>query len=509
MLADIPQNDRIKLYVYADDITITTYGKDIRFPQKSMMDYLKIFFDWASSWGLKINPGKTYIQHYTKKKIPCPILQINNKTIKYKKTHRVLGMILDSPTLSWKDHIKELISDCRKRLDIMKIISSPVWGACLKTLRHYYIAYVRSKIDYGSILYDKSHQPSLDKLDVIQNTAMRLMTGARSTSPILSLQVECNLPPLKIHRGYLIAKNYSKLLYKSHNFETTSDLGLDRPINERAPFNSFKFKAKFWCTTFKIPKIKRSPIPLLSPIPPWTSLLPYLTNFYNYEEINSNEKFINYINQKFPNFQPIYTDGSKTNPDSSVACAIFSPLDNKIFSWKLHNQHSVLGSELFAIDKALQYIQKYYPHTNSIILTDSKTSLHLIQNQYPKTYKAIVFSIQSKIILLNQACKVQLHWVKGHSGITGNEKADEAANAGHKNIRTELFPLTHSENISLIKENFASYWTEYWVESSNMTSKGLFLQNLRSGNLKKNSLIFNALNRREQVLLQRLRISHA
>ena len=42
-----------------------------------------------------------------------------------------------------------------------------------------------------------------------------------------------------------------------------------------------------------------------------------------------------------------------------------------------------------------------------------------------------------------------------------------------------------------------------------MTGKGLFLYNLRSGNLKKNSLISNALNRREQVLLQRLRIGHA
>ena len=85
MLADIPQKDQIELYVYADDITITTTSKQAQVAQNRMLDYLKIFFEWASTWGLKINPGKTYLQHYTRKRIPCPTLKINNKVIEYKK----------------------------------------------------------------------------------------------------------------------------------------------------------------------------------------------------------------------------------------------------------------------------------------------------------------------------------------------------------------------------------------------------------------------------------------
>ena len=358
-------------------------------------------------------------------------------------------------------------------------------------------------------MYDKTNQTLTEKLEVIQNTAMRLMSGARKTSPILSLQVECNLPPLKLHRGYLTVKNHSKLLSKPENFQTTTSLLLDNYQGAYAPFNSFKYKAKEWYTTLQLPKIRRTPIPLLSPLPPWTSLLPFVTNFYNYDEINSDELFLNYISNKFPNYQFIYTDGSKTKPDPSVACAIFTPFDKRIYCWKLNSQHSVLGAELFAIDKALSYILQNMATTNTIIFTDSKTSIHLIQNHHPKTYKSIVFTIQDKLLKLNQSSNVHLHWVKGHSGIAGNEMADKAANYGHNNKRSELFPLTHSENISTIKEKYMSYWSDYWEFNSSASDKGKFLYTLRSGNLKKSSIIFDALSRREQVLLQRLRIGHA
>ena len=67
----------------------------------------------------------------------------------------------------------------------------------------------------GCKLYCSSAAKSnLEKLNKIQNSCMRLILGAWRTTPIVSLEVETHIPPLEIHRGYLIVKDYMKLHFK-------------------------------------------------------------------------------------------------------------------------------------------------------------------------------------------------------------------------------------------------------------------------------------------------------
>ena len=95
----------------------------------------------------------------------------------------------------------------------MKAISSSKWGASLLILRTFYITYIRSKLDYGAVVYDSATEAIKQKLEIIQNNAMRLMIGARNTTPILSLQVESHLPPLKLHRAFNTLKKSINLRF--------------------------------------------------------------------------------------------------------------------------------------------------------------------------------------------------------------------------------------------------------------------------------------------------------
>ncbi|KAF2355367.1 Ribosomal protein S24/S35 mitochondrial conserved domain [Trinorchestia longiramus] len=57
-----------------------------------------------------------------------------------------------------------------------------------------------SRLDYAAPLYGKAVPSNLSKLKSIQNQCLRIATGCRKTTPITSLQIDANIPPLPLHR---------------------------------------------------------------------------------------------------------------------------------------------------------------------------------------------------------------------------------------------------------------------------------------------------------------------
>ena len=509
MTQDIPQIEGIDIHIYADDITIVACGNTSNEIRRKLQEYLRIFEKWTEEWGLLINPQKCVVQHFTKNNRELyPILRLKGRTLVYKKDHKLLGMIFDSPKLTWKNHIEYLIRDCKKRLDVMKVLSSSVWGSTAKTLRMLYITYIRSKIDYGCLLYSMGNERMLEKLEVVQNKALRYILGARNTSPILSLQAEAHIPPLKLHRGYLLVKQYVKLKYKPRLAYTVSALGLETNQMPRNLNGTFAKESKLWLQTLSMNTIKRQEIPILPELPPWKSIanLIMLNN-----PARNQQEFLFYLNNHYRDYDYIYTDGSKIEKEGekSVGAATYDSETRVSICWKLRNDHSVLAAELYAIWKTIENINFTENRNKFVLFSDSKTALQLIRNKVPKTHKEIIYKIQNKMQIINEDNNKELilHWIKGHADITGNTIADKAANHAHNNDRTELTSLSETEYISKLKCKFIKYWSDYWNSTTGMSGKGLFLKQFRKS-IKYSNLIFNLKHRRSQVNINRLRIGH-
>ena len=129
MLSDLPVDDAVRVLSYADDITLVLAGKDEHALQNSMQLYLTRVVDWLGMWGLNVNPSKSSVQWFSRKRGVDISIKINDVIISCVQEQRLLGVILDMPLLTWRQHIQYIISDGYRRVNLMTALSSTSWGA--------------------------------------------------------------------------------------------------------------------------------------------------------------------------------------------------------------------------------------------------------------------------------------------------------------------------------------------------------------------------------------------
>ena len=507
MLHDLPEKQGINIYTYADDITISCSGQNLEKLRIDIQCYLTDLITWLHLWGMVVSVSKSSMQVFSRSRRPEIILRINNEVLPCSKTQKILGITLDAPLLTFKHHIELLCIDVRRRIDIMKCLSSTNWGASQKILRMFYISYVRGKLDYGSSLYGTAAATHLKKLDSLQNTALRLVSGCRRSTPVISLEVVCHVPSLELRRFYLRCKFYIKLLGRDNEEETKKVLCISN--NDRVSLYPQSFIKN---VKSNMRSLHMEPIidinRYLHSLPPWQNLNEY-TRLSLDIDTNSNwrDNFIELIHSRYLNFYKLYTDGSQiSEPIPSTACALFDSELSKTIVWKISCDHSVLSSELFALSKALQYIQIIPNSNNFVIFTDSKSAVQLIGST-GGSYAGLVGEIRQLLYSLNQSRLVVIEWVKGHSGIQGNEIVDRAASLAHSNSVCEELKLEAEEILTKLKRGLYKEWNDNWKFNVETTAKGKFLYNLYDKS--QHYPQYKGKSRRLCIVLNRLRTGHA
>ena len=510
MMADMPTDNEIKIYNYADDITLACIGDNIRNLKQKMQTYLNKLVTWLENDGFIVETTKCEMQIYTgKKKTSDCLLKVKNFWLPKVKKKVLLGVTFDAPKLTFTEHIQELTINIKKRLDIMKVMSSTVWGASQNVLRLFYIAYIRSKIDYGTIIFCSAPESALRKLDILQNRALRMILGARNTSPITSMEVLANIEPLAIHRTFLKAKQYLKLLERPETDETSHILRVDSHCNqiETRTHKTFMQDIKSTLQSLSLTSWQRSPTQLYSTIPPWHQAHITFTSMSPHISISYTEDYREMIYTRYQGYKRIFTDGSKENLIPSTSCAYFVEYKNLVEVYKLDPDHSIMAAELFALYQSILYIYNERDNLNNryVILTDSMASLLILEGS-SRSYIYLVNNIKQLLHELKNKCMIVLQWIKAHAGITGNEIADRAAKLGHSHTTIVPLQLSNEELLTKIKSGKTKLWNETWrnkVENSNVGAHtAMLFPNIES--------IYNfpIRNRRLEIVLNRFKIGH-
>ena len=120
-----------------------------------------------------------------------PNLLLGKTPIKVVKEAKFLGPIFDTK-LTFKKHVQYLKSFCQKALDILRVVAHTDWGASRIVLLRLYRALVRSKLDYGCIIYGSARRSVLKNPIHPQGLHISCPKSQRSrTVPDLSLSKIC------------------------------------------------------------------------------------------------------------------------------------------------------------------------------------------------------------------------------------------------------------------------------------------------------------------------------
>ena len=512
----------VHISAFADDICLYTTSHSYENALDKMQNALNLFKNWCETWSVTINTDKTYVQYFTRKKINNPpVLHFGNTQLRYQKVCRYLGLLFDSPYLTWKNHIDYLVENCNQRLNILKAVASTTWGAERKTLLHIYRAFILSKITYGSVAYGSASKSLIDRLEVLQNSALRIASGALKSSPIGALRCEVHVPSIWIVIETLTVKYFIKAGYFSRVNPVRSEVLEDLEYVENLRWSHFAYRipgilrALHSCGRWNIPRFDNLPVLNYSPIPPWIDLKITVILDIGIKSVKNLPASVRLslsnvmLSNLYRDHLQIFTDGSKAllNNEWRAGSAFYVMNDCVKFGFRLNGIHSVLVAELFAIYKALRWIlgginSINLNRKNVVIFTDSLSALHVLKSGSNKV-KFLVFECWKLLKqLLERQCMLVFQWIPSHVGIRGNELVDREAKASLNNLLVCDLNPSLSDLYSVVNCKLVKYLERDWE---------IDRRAFKIGELKERWEYWpwcEVVNRKVEVTMARLRIGH-
>ena len=450
----------VRLLAYADDLQLVAIGPN---KKGNTQHALSLIEAKCTELALKINIEKSKAVHLGRG-VPDYDLNVQNHRLQWVDLQICLGIPFaasDAP----RQVLNHALTRTAPRLNVLRSLAYTGGGAGFAVLRAFYVHAIRSLVDYYAPALLTLGERLHEKLETIQNRAMRVCLGAPRWTRLVNMRMETGLIPLHLRIQQIVAGIILKALRAPRQFVFKDK------FRDAWNLHPSLLQKRIWSHAavlalkgFTIPEgldiaTEDHPHPNFTAIPPWTPLpvsfkvtpLPGPKNTCSPAVLQSVADALN--SENIVNTATYYTDGSvdpATNRASaSVYCAAVTA------SWRVTDGASTSQTELLGINQALRHaLGQTLDHI--VIYTDSLSAVQTLQKR-DDLQSCLVTTIYANLQELQRGQRtVEIVWVPSHCQIWGNERADEAAKAALHlpQISLTVLPSITRTKTHIIRETY-------------------------------------------------------
>ena len=454
---------RVSNTLHADDLAVWNASEHTTTATYRIQEAISSINKWTLDWDLEINISKTNSTLFSLSTSEEQIkLRLNDGIVPQTDTTTFLGVKLDT-RLTWKPQIEKMERSSLQKLALMRNLTGTTLGADSSILAKVYTATVRPTMEYASTTWGTAAMTNKNRLDKVQNMALRVRLGAMKTTPVHVMEKTANVEPLERRRSLKILIQGEKLRrLPSHPLHTN----LAQLTKNRLRRQSLNHQYKELSRTHQ--DIVAVPTELLTD-PAWTPDRDAdIQTSLSVPGITSKEQLpgelrnltLALIADRFPHnvWTRVYTDGSAEEGMKIGGSGVYIKYpDGNTTSLSVPGglQCSNYRAEILAICTAAEHLLESGKNMGNIaIFTDSLSTLQALNSADPDQK---ILGLHSSLAKLTAQHSVSLQWVPAHVGLTGNETADRLAKIGSQALQTQN-PVTYREAKTFLHSRYTGDW---------------------------------------------------